>query len=303
MTGYDAQFLGPDETVRVPLPSAGRALRRLDHPRFSILLDPERRLAAATACTVDGERLRPLPRSGSWRLDAQAAPEEQCGNELYRHNPLDRGHLVRRLDPMWGSVEEARAAGEATFVYTNAVPQMDRFNQSKELWNGLEDHVLEYADAHGHRIVVHTGCVFLGSDPVYRGVAIPRQFWKVVAWATVPDGGSPGPGSPGPGSPGLALRAAAFVLDQTPQLTDAELRTATGRALAVGGVPPLGPFRTFQVPVADVGSLTGLDVGPLVGADVLGPAPARRIEPRTVSHHPPSGWTELTGPTLRLRRS
>ncbi len=285
MTGYDAQFLGPGGTVRVPLPTADRPLRRLDHPHFSVLLDPERRLAAATACAVDGARLQRLPRSGSWRLDPQAPPAEQSGNELYHHNPLDRGHLVRRLDPMWGTVDEARAAGEATFVYTNAAPQVGGFNQSKQLWNGLEDHVLEYADAHDHRIVVLTGCVFLDSDPVYRGVAVPRQFWKVVAWATVPDGGTP-----------AALRAAAFVLDQTPLLTDAELSTATGRALAVGQVPPLGPFRTFQVPVADVGSLTRLDLGPVVDADVRGPAPERRVEPRTTSRRPPSGWTELHHP-------
>lgn len=287
MTGYDAQFLGPDETVRVPLPTADRTLRQLDHPHFSVLLDPERRLAAATACAVDGERLQPLPRSGSWRLDPQASPAEQSGNELYRHNPLDRGHLVRRLDPMWGTVEEAREAGEATFVYTNAAPQVDAFNQSKELWNGLEDHVLEYADAHAHRIVVLTGCVFLGSDPVYRGVAIPRQFWKVVAW-TAPDGGTP--------AAPPALRSAAFVLDQTPQLTDAELSTATGRALAVGNTPPLGPYRTFQVPVADVETLTGLGLGLLAGADVRGPAPRRPLEPRTASRRPPSAWTALTTP-------
>src|SRR5690606_14686202 len=85
-------------------------------------------------------------------------------------------------------------------------------------------------------------------------------------------------------------------LDQTPLLTDAELSTATGRALAVGQVPPLGPFRTFQVPVADVGSLTRLDLGPGVDADGRGPAPERRGEPRTASRRPPSGWTELHHP-------
>ncbi|WP_402469768.1 DNA/RNA non-specific endonuclease [Isoptericola aurantiacus] len=288
MTGYDARFLGPDAALTVPLPAPAasedgppRELRRLDHPHFSILLDPARRLAAVAACTVDGARLRSLPRTGSWDLDPQAPPEEQSGNELYRHNPLDRGHLVRRLDPMWGTVEEARQAGEATFVYTNAAPQVDEFNQSKELWNGLEDHVLEFADAHRHRIVVHTGCVFDTADPVYRGVALPRQFWKVAAWA----------------GPGEELRSAAFLLDQTPQLTGAELSTATGRALAAGGIPPLGPYRTFQVPVAEVGALTGLDLGPLAAADVrpspVQPAPGP-AEPARAAGAPPSGRTELT---------
>lgn len=297
MTGYDACFLARQDRLRVPLPVPAEDgpdpadLRRLDHPHFSVLLHSRRRLAAATACMVDGARLRRLPRSGSWRLDPQAPPDEQADNDLYRHNPLDRGHLVRRLDPVWGSEDEAREAEEATFVYTNAAPQVDAFNQSKELWNGLEDHVLAYADAHDHRIVVQTGCVFTAADPVYRGVALPRQFWKVVAWvtaagtATGDDGGTPADGS--------VLRSAGFVLDQSPQLTDVELGTATGRALAAGSIPPLGPFRTFQVPVADVEVLTGLDLGPLAAADVQGPAPHRPLEPRTVSRRPPSSWTAL----------
>ncbi|WP_418275596.1 DNA/RNA non-specific endonuclease [Isoptericola jiangsuensis] len=286
MTGYDARFLGPDDALNVPLPTPvapddgapPRPLRQLDHPHFSILLDPHRRLAAVAACLVDGAHLHPLRRTGSWRLDAQAPPQEQAGNELYRDNPLDRGHLVRRLDPMWGTEAEARVAGEATFVYTNAAPQVDTFNQSKELWNGLEDHVLAYADANDHRLVVHTGCVFDPADPAYRGIALPRQFWKVVAWA---DGGT-------------VLRSAAFLLDQSPQLDAADLRAASARALAVGDVPPLGPYRTFQVPVADVESLTDLDLGPLVAADVL-PAARRAVGPLRVGTVP-HGWTPVDSP-------
>jgi endonuclease G len=284
VTGYDASFLGPDDALTVPLPvprpapdapdgAPPRVLRQLDHPHFSILLDPVRRLAAATSCLVDGADLRPLRRSGTWRLDSQAPDHEQAGNELYRDNALDRGHLVRRLDPMWGA--EAAAAGRATFVYTNAAPQVDAFNQSKVLWNGLEDHVLAYADTQDHRLVVHTGCVFDPADPVYRGIALPRQFWKVAAWAD-----------------GTVLRAAAFVLDQSPQLGAVALRAASAQALAAGDVPPLGPYRTFQVPVADVERLTGLDLGPLVDADVL-PVPRRAVGPLRVGT-PPPGWTELT---------
>ncbi|CAM3495409.1 hypothetical protein GCM10007368_33840 [Isoptericola cucumis] len=273
VTGYDPAFLGPQDALRVPLPTPtdpDRELRQLDHPHFTVLLDPRRRLAAATAVTVDGGRLQPLPRTGSWRLDDQAPAAEQAGPELYHRNALDRGHLVRRRDPMWGTRDEARRAGEATFVYTNAAPQVGRFNQSQELWNGLEDHVLEYAQVHEHRLVVHTGTVLAADDPVYRGVGIPRRFWKVAAWSR-------------------PLRAAAFVLDQTPQLDDAELRAVTARALADGELPPLGPFRTFQVPVADVAALTALDLGPLVAADVL-PAAARAAGPA------PDTWRELAGP-------
>ncbi|AEG45604.1 DNA/RNA non-specific endonuclease [Isoptericola variabilis] len=298
MTGYDARFLGPDDAVHVPLPAPApdappRTLRRLDHPHFTVLLDPARRLAAATGVMIDGARLQPLPRTGGWRLDPQAPEHEQAGPELYHRNALDRGHLVRRRDPMWGTVAEAVAAGEATFVYTNAAPQVGRFNQSKELWNGLEDHVLAYAQAHEHRLVVLTGCVLAADDPVYRGVGIPRRFWKIAAWAApswrVPDDG-------GPVAPAASLRAAAFVLDQSPQLEEVELRTRTARALAAGELPPLGPFRTFQVPVADVAALTGTDLGPLPAADVL-PAAGPRPEGVPPSGTVPGGWREITAPT------
>jgi endonuclease G len=304
VTGYDPAFLGPEDAVQVPLPAPtepGGGLRRCDHPHFTVLLDPRRRLAAATAVTIDGAALRALPRSGSWRLDPQAPVGEQAGPELYHRNDLDRGHLVRRRDPMWGTADEARRAGEATFVYTNAAPQVGRFNQSQELWNGLEDHVLTYAQAHERRVVVHTGTVLAGDDPVYRGVGIPRQFWKIAAWARpswdVPEHEARRgalPGAPA-GEPGITLvrtlEAAAFVLDQTPQLDDAQLRAATALALAEGEAPPLGPFRTYQVPVAEVARLTGLDLGPLVAADVLPAAP------RTAGAEAgPPGWRELTGP-------
>jgi len=298
VTGYDPAFLGPEDAVHVPLPvplpgsgpgGTERALRRLDHPHFTVLLDPSRRLAAATAVTIDGARLRALRRTGVWRLDPQAPADEQAGPELYHRNVLDRGHLVRRRDPMWGTEAEARRAGEATFVYSNAAPQVGRFNQSQELWNGLEDHVLTYAQAHERRVVVHTGTVLADDDPVYRGVGIPRQFWKIAAWAQpgwqVPDA-TAGDGS-APIEVVRTLRSAAFVLDQTPQLTEADLAAVTARALADGELPPLGPFRTYQVPVAEVARLTGLDLGPLPAADVLLAAARPSVT---------EGWRELSGP-------
>lgn len=266
VTGYDAEFLG----FTVPLPVSPDEVRVLHYTHFSVLLDPRRRLAAATACMVDGATLLALRRSGRWRLDHRVASGEQSGSELYSGNPLDRGHLVRRLDPVWGDAETAARANHDTFTYTNAAPQVNRFNQSKELWNGLEDHVLTYAAAHDHRLAVQTGPVFAADDPLYRGVRIPRLFWKVVAWVgpgMAADGGAVDAGD------GL-LQATAFVLDQTPQLEDARLHEITAQALARDDIPPLGPFRTYQVPVRDIAALTRLDLGPLPGADVLAVAAA-----------------------------
>ncbi|MCB7135551.1 DNA/RNA non-specific endonuclease [Cellulosimicrobium marinum] len=274
MTGHDPDFLG----VPVPLPEVGREVRVLPSTHFTVLLDPLRRLAAATVVDVDGAQLVDVPRDDDWHLDPRVAADEQTGPELYARNDLDRGHLVRRRDPVWGDPATAARANTETFAYPNAAPQAARFNQSLDLWNGLEDHVLEHARTLGLRLVVETGPVLAADDPVYRGVGIPRLFWKVVTWAA---GGGVAAGPVG------TLAATAFVLDQTPQLGELELRAADARALAAGDVPPLGPFRTFQVPVGDVKALTGLDLGPLVAADVLVPAPAAAgVADR-------AGWREL----------
>ncbi len=250
--GYDSQFLA----TAVPIPRPSQTARLLDYPRFSVLLDPERRLAAVTAVNIDGAQLRDLAREGDWRLDSRIAAEEQTGPEVYARNDLDRGHLVRRRDPGWGAPQEARDAMEATFFYPNAAPQAAGFNQSKELWLGLEDHVLAYAEATDQRVSVFTAPVLADDDPAYRGIRIPLRFWKVAAWQD-PSG----------------LRAAGFVLDQTELVDTNEGLLAT---------PPLGAFRTFQVPVADIASVSRIDFGPLAAADALRDESVRAAEWRSL---------------------
>jgi len=247
---YDEGFLG----IAVPLPRPRTAgpLRELDYPRFTVALDPTRRLARVTGVNIDGASLVHLPREGRWRLDDRLLASEQAGPQLYARNDLDRGHLVRRRDPGWGEPAEARAAMAATFFYPNAAPQASAFNQSKELWLGLEDHVLEYAEATDRRISAFTAPVLADDDPVYRGVAIPRRFWKVIAWADASRDGH--------------LGAAGFVLDQS-ELLDLREGVLT--------VAPLGGFRTFQAPIPDIERLAGIDAGPLASADVLPQATVR----------------------------
>ena len=94
------------------------------------------------------------------------------------------------------------------------------------------------------RLSVFTAPVLAPDDPPYRGIRIPRRFWKVAAWADA-DG---------------SLAAAGFVLDQS------ELIDLDEGLLAV---PPLGAFRTFQVPIADISEIAGVDFGDLVDADVF----------------------------------
>ena len=96
-TGYDAGFLGTP--VPLPTPLGDTAVRELSYPRFTVLLDPVRRLALATGVNIDGAELQDLPRTGEWHLDTRVPASAQTGPAVYVANDLDRGHLVRRRDP------------------------------------------------------------------------------------------------------------------------------------------------------------------------------------------------------------
>ncbi len=243
--GYDPAFLAEE----VPLPRGeDPALVRLDYTHFSVGQHTGRRLAAWTAVNIDGARLVDVPRGDDWHLDERLPAQQQAGPELYARNDLDRGHLVRRRDPVWGDPATARAANRDTFAYTNAAPQAARFNQSLELWLGLEDYLLGTVEAAATRVSVLTGCVLDAADQHYRGVQVPRRFWKVATWTDA-----------------SRLHSTGYLLDQSPQLEDLDLR-----GLRESDEPLLGAFRTFQVPVAALAEQTGLDLGPLPGADVLG---------------------------------
>lgn len=246
-TGFSSTFLAAP--VLAPAAPTRRAVRRLDYTHFTVWLDPVRRLALSTAVNIDGASLRDLGRGDDWHLDERVPESEQTGPEVYARNDLDRGHLVRRRDPVWGA--DAAGANRDSFCYTNAAPQASGFNQSKELWLGLETMVFEYAEVHDTRLCVFTGPVLADEDPVYRGVGLPRRFWKIAVWS--PDGDG--------------LAASGYVLDQS------ALIESFGRE---GALPALGGFRTFQVPIAEIGGLTGLDVDSLAAIDVLHPVPAAR---------------------------
>jgi endonuclease G, mitochondrial len=245
-SGYDEGFL--EVPLPIPGPLGGGPYTVLTYPRFSVILDTARRFASVTAVNIDGGTLQDLPRTGDWDLDPRVRVSEQAGPAVYADNDLDRGHLVRRRDPGWGSVAEAREATEATFTYPNAAPQASVFNQSKDLWVGLEDHVLQFADTTDQRVSVFTAPVLDADDPPYRGIRIPRRFWKVAAWT-----------ESAAAEPAM-LGAAGFVLDQT-ALIDR----------STSAVSRLGSFRTFQVPIADIAALADVDLGVLVDADVLPP--------------------------------
>ena len=264
--GYDPAFLGVD--VPMPTLATPEPTVELRYLHYSLLFRPDRRLAAVTAVTVDGARLIQVDRTDNWGLDPRLAAELQAGPPVYAHNDLDRGHLVMRASATWGATEEEAQQAEAdTFYFTNAAPQNKLFNQGRELWLGLEDYLQEHADAFDRKLVVLAGPVLDAADPPYRDIQVPLRFWKVVAF--VQDG---------------ALAATGYLLDQTPMVDD--LGAAIEETVP-GQLPRLGPFRTFQVPIADIAALAGVALDQLVAVDLLqsavtGAAPGE-----------PTPWIEL----------
>jgi DNA/RNA endonuclease G (NUC1) len=245
-----------EELASLTTPGEGKELR---YTHFSLWMGARRRLALCTAVNIDGRSLRRFAREGGdrWYFDPRLPREQQVGNELYVRNKLDRGHLVRRLDPVWGqNDEEARLAMEDTFHFTNAAPQHEDLNQAT--WNDLEDYILDNADAHDLRISVFTGPVFGEGGRRYRDVDVPAEFWKVVLMSRRSAGG-------------LRPLATAYLLSQADLLGHIEFA--------------FGAYRTWQVPLSLIEKRTGLGFAALRPYDPLesraAPGAIERVLPPT----------------------
>jgi len=189
--GYTTSFLrGWDITLPQGVGPAADDMRRvrrrggggveLKYRNFSVIMSISRRMPMLTAVNVDGSQSRRLPRIDTWSFDGRLDKKDQWGDELYAGNSLDRGHMVRREDPVWGSLKAAQQANEDTFHFTNSCPQMAGVNH--KTWLGLEDYILKHARADGMKVTVFTGPFFTDRDLEYRnGARIPLSFWKVVA--------------------------------------------------------------------------------------------------------------------------
>ncbi|MBM9512841.1 DNA/RNA non-specific endonuclease [Desulfogranum marinum] len=244
--GYDPLFLGetvdfPEVDPAVVAPVNNREDGYLHYLHFSVVMHKSRRLALFTACNIDGRKLYKIPRRRDrWGLDPRMEEIYQVGNELYKNNPLDRGHMVRRLDPAWGDTrEEAAQAADDTFFYTNAHPQHAQLNQRS--WLDLEEYILDNAATHDLKVSVFTGPVFGLCDREYRDVLIPQEYWKVVVCINAFTG---------------QLSATAYLLSQSGFMEDLEF--------------VFGAYQTYQVPVQLVENRVGVGFGQLAMHDPLG---------------------------------
>jgi endonuclease G len=262
--GYDERFLGGASKYHVPLPGLsadqladatrvhedrsyrGLSAYVLNYTHFSIVMCKSRRLAFYTAVNIDGDaEVTVSKKRPKWIFDPRIDRKLQIGDEVYGgRNKVDRGHLVRRLDPVWGSAKIGKQANDDTHIFTNAAPQQHTYNDQD--WGDLEDYLLYNSNNDDVKLTVFTGPVFRETDVEWKGAQIPEEFWKVAVLV----------------GPSRRLLAVGYLVSHRPYLDDLEF------------VP--GQFNNYQVSLAKLEELTGLDFGklrdhdPLSGVEAVG---------------------------------
>lgn len=261
-SGYEPGFISgllvplPDwsgvgyRVARNQLALQGDDPHELRYHHFSIVMNAERRLAAFTACNIDGRRVVAVNRankstkanptlkdlgieslegaeaSDDFSPDPRILESEQMSIAFYRDQKVpgfdkpafpgtnaspeerkayarkmnertarmfQKGHIIMRGDPGWGTPDQAVLAEEDTFYYTNAAPQLGFFNQGspetspgakgKLRWRAVETYVLRNAVTMRKRVCVFAGPVFDDDDVDYRFQSkVPMRFWKLIVW-------------------------------------------------------------------------------------------------------------------------
>ncbi|MEO8572982.1 MAG: DNA/RNA non-specific endonuclease, partial [Pyrinomonadaceae bacterium] len=226
--GYKPTFLGTN--FRVPLPNMTSEVKQelaplkdstateLKYANYSLRINRERRTPIFAAGNIDGSKLwrtqgnGALPPRPKWSFDPRMDEDFQP-DDLIFSNAMQRGHLFKREDAVWGTDAAAmKLADEHSFTIPNATPMIANFNNVE--WGDLEDIVSDESGL-GHKISYFAGPIFRSTDrffselrsvavpgnELHTGMRVPESFWKIVFWA---EGGK--------------LKAAGFVLRQTDEI-------------------------------------------------------------------------------------
>lgn len=244
----------------------GSRLKAVIRNTKTVIDDPTLRELGVESIGTEGAEA-----SDDFRPDRRILPDEQMTREFYAGQKItgfpdpsepsriarmfQKGHIVLRGDPAWGSAEEAQLAERDTFFYTNAAPQIGFFNQGSALdrpgskgklrWRAVETYVLRNARTMRQRVSVFAGPVFADDDPLYRGtIRVPMRFWKIAVW-----------------NDGEALRSIALLADQKAVLMT--MPEAIGSE-AFGNNEELARVSEFLSTVEEIEDLTKLDFGKAV---------------------------------------
>jgi endonuclease G len=204
---------------------------------------------------VDGnpaKRKDDSERKDVWLRDTRLNFDIQLSDTYYKGSGFDRGHMSRREDANWGlTAEDAKRNADLTCMYTNACPQVAKINQSgkKGLWGILEKVVLENGaileNGKTARISVFNGPIFKEDDPVFRGIQVPMDFYKIVLWLT--NSGD--------------LKATAFKLSQVELVSDIDFEQLD--------LDQNTAFKEFQCSIKSLQKDTRIDFSDLIEFDTF----------------------------------
>ncbi len=224
------------------LTPVGKNKHYLQYHHFTVAMNKSRKMPQLTAVNIDGSLSVEFGRdSDSWHFDPRIPEEDQVPHAVYKGNDLDLGHLVRRLDPVWGDEDIAKNANFDTFHLTVCAPQHKDLN--RKIWLNLEDYILKNANCSNFKASVFTGPIFSDNDVKYDGVLLPLAFWKIAAM--IKKDGTPS--------------VTGYVLSQEDMLDSIESRGLDDTGF--------GEFKTYQVPLSKIAEKTGLNLKSLYKFD------------------------------------
>ena len=263
--GYQSGFLANSLNIALPQPKS--EIRKfiakvsntdslvLKYYNYSTIFHSVRMMPIISGINVDGDlgkRLDKATRKDIWLRDSRLSYDIQLSDSYYSGSHFDRGHMSRREDADWGATpEEAKRNADLTCMYTNACPQVPKINQSskKGLWGILEKVVLESgAEAEKRdiaKISVFNGPIFKDDDPVFRGIQVPMDFYKIVLWLT--DTGK--------------LKATAFKLSQQKSVSNIDFEELD--------IDQNTEFKEYQCSIASLEESTKIDFSGILSYDTF----------------------------------
>lgn len=263
--GYQSKFMGVKYNVPIPQPQASIShlvvkletskSTALHYHHFSTIMHSIRKMPLISAINVDGDedkRLDNTERKDVWLRDTRIDFAVQLDDDFYKNSKFDRGHMSRREDANWAdTAEDAKRNADLTCIYTNACPQVPKLNQSsrKGLWGQLEKIVLESGalaeNGKTSKITVFNGPIFKDNDPVFRGIQVPLEFYKIILWLT--DKGS--------------LKATAFKLSQAQLVSEIDFEQLNLNENV--------EFKPYQCSISELQKLTKIDFSGIVKYDTF----------------------------------
>lgn len=263
--GYVSNFLGSDFRIPMPKPKTklnkfvtklnGKNTSILRYYKYCVIMHNLRKMPFISAINIDGNsdlRKDNTERKDVWIRDNRIDYYVQLNQQYYSSSGFDRGHMSRREDANWGQTpEEAKLNADFTCIYTNACPQVPSINRSnkKGLWGKLQKLILEDGaikeSGKTGKISVFSGPIFQSTDLVYKGVQVPMEFFKIIAWI----------------SDSHKLKVTAFKLSQVDLVGDINFEDL--------GINENLEFREYQCSIKYLDKVTSIDFSNLFEFDTF----------------------------------